>query len=80
MDFIKPSTLVTIDARPELIEIDLHRTAVIVVDMQNAFVSKGGMFDTFGWDISAAEGVIENTKKIIDAARRAVRKIVYLKN
>jgi len=80
MDFIiRPPKSITIEARPEPIEIDLHRTAVIAVDMQNAFVSKGGMFDTFGWDISAAEGVIENNKKIIDAARRSGSKIVFLK-
>jgi ureidoacrylate peracid hydrolase len=79
MDFIKPSRVVIINAKPEPIEIDLHRTAVIVVDMQNAFVSRGGMFDTFGWDISAAEGVIENNKRIIGAARKAGCKVIYLK-
>ena len=79
MDFLKPSKSVTIHAKPEPIEIDVCRTAVIVVDMQNAFVSKGGMFDTFGWDITAAEGVIENNKKIIQAARHAGGKIVFLK-
>jgi ureidoacrylate peracid hydrolase len=52
---------------------------VIVVDMQNAFVSKGGMFDLSGRDISAAEGVIESNKKMIHAARKAGCKIVYLK-
>ena len=79
MDFIKPSRSVTLNAKPEPIEIDLRRTAVIVVDMQNAFVSKGGMFDISGRDISAAEGVIENNRKIIDAARKSGCRIVYLK-
>ena len=79
MDFIKPSRSVTLNAKPEPIEIDLHRTAVIVVDMQNAFVSKGGMFDISGRDISAAEGVIENNRKIVDAARKSGCRIVYLK-
>jgi ureidoacrylate peracid hydrolase len=79
MDFLKPSKLITINAKPEPIEIDLHRTAVIVVDMQNAFISKGGMFDISGRDLSAAEGVIENNRRILDAARKAGCKIVYLK-
>lgn len=78
-EFTRPEKFATIGAKPESIEIDLHRTAVIVVDMQNAFVSKGGMFDTFGWDISAARGVIENNKKIIDATREAGCKIVFTK-
>jgi len=77
--FMRPEKFATLSARPEPIEIDLHRTAVIVVDMQNAFVSKDGMFDTFGWDISAARGVIENIRKIIHTAREAGCKIVFLK-
>lgn len=76
---MNPPKIVTIKAKPESIKIDIHRTAVIVVDMQNAFVSKGGMFDIFGYDVSAARGVIENNKKIIDSARKAGCKIVYLK-
>ena len=36
--------MVRLQARPEPIDIDLERTAVVVVDMQNSFVSKGGMF------------------------------------
>jgi ureidoacrylate peracid hydrolase len=79
MNFIKPSRLVTIKAKPESIEVDLHRTAVIVVDMQNAFVSKGGMFDLLGNDISEAERVIESTRKITEAARKAACKVIYLK-
>ncbi len=80
MIFHRPQTrLVTVDARPEPVEIDLARTAVIVVDMQNAFVSKGGMFDSVGWDISSADQVIENNEKLLDAARTAGSRIVYLK-
>jgi ureidoacrylate peracid hydrolase len=80
MVLAKPQTkLVTINARPEPVKIDLARTAVIVVDMQNAFVSKGGMFDAVGWDISGAEQVIQNNKKIIDAARVVGTRIIYLK-
>src|SRR4030042_2905319 len=79
MDFLTTSRSVTMNAKPEPIEIDLRRTAIIVVDMQNAFVSKGGMFDLFGWDISESEGVIENNKRIIHAARQAGCRIVYLK-
>jgi ureidoacrylate peracid hydrolase len=77
--FLRPPKIATISAKPDSIEIDLHRAAVIVVDMQNAFVSKGGMFDTFGWDISAARGIIENNRKIVDTAREAGCKIVFLK-
>ena len=79
MDFMKTSRLVKINAKPEPIEVDLRRTAVIVVDMQNAFVSKGGMFDILGEDISGAEGVIENNRRITQAARKTACKVIYLK-
>jgi hypothetical protein len=35
---------VTFDAKPEPIAIDPARTSVIVVDMENDFAAKGGMF------------------------------------
>ncbi len=44
-------SLVKINAKPAPLEVDLARTAVIVVDMQNAFLSAGGMFDQAGYDI-----------------------------
>jgi len=69
---------VTLKARPEPVKIDLARTAVVVVDMQNAFASKGGMFDLVGQDISGAKSVIANNKKVITAARAAGVKVIYL--
>ena len=39
---------INLDAKPEAITLDPARTAVIVVDMQNDFGSKGGMFDRAG--------------------------------
>ena len=49
-----------------------------MVDMQNAFVSKGGMFDIAGMDISGAKDVIEKNRITIDTARKAGCKIVFL--
>lgn len=79
MELVRPPKLVTVRARPEPIEIDVHRTAVVVVDMQNAFVSKGGFFDVMGWDISGAAAAIENCEAVIRAARGAGSRIIFLK-
>src|SRR5438552_5919676 len=73
------SEMVTLDAKPEPIAIDPARTAVIVVDMENDFVAKGGMFDRAGRDISGAQKAIAPTAKVLAAARQARLKIVYLK-
>jgi hypothetical protein len=43
---MREQKIVVLKAEPEPIEVDLNRTAVVVVDMQNTFVSKGGMFDS----------------------------------
>ena len=68
----------TIPAKPEDVKIDTNRTAVIVVDMQNSFASKGGMFDLVGQDISGSKNVIETNRKVIEAARAAKIKVIYL--
>ena len=70
--------MTNLDARPEPIDIALDRTAVIVVDMQNAFVSKGGMFDLAGFDISGAAAAVAATRRLLEASRRAGVKVVYL--
>lgn len=76
---VRPPKFVTINTKPEPIKIDLSKTALIIVDVQNAFVSKKGMLDTFGHDISSYPKVIDNDKKVIDAARKAGCRIIYLK-
>jgi ureidoacrylate peracid hydrolase len=38
----RPLAEVLLPARPEAVKIDLARTALVVVDMQNAFMSPGG--------------------------------------
>ena len=68
-----------IDAKPESIAIDVAKTAVIVVDMQNDFSAKGGMFDLAGIDISGIRKAIAPTAKVLTSARQAGIKIVYLK-
>ena len=70
---------VTIDAKPQPITIDTATTAVIVVDMQNDFGSKGGMFERAGIDISGIQKAVPTTARVLDSARKAGIKIFYLK-
>src|SRR5262249_13075178 len=69
----------TMEAEPEPITIDLARTAVMVVDMQNDFVSTGGMFDRAGVDLAPVRKAILPIQRVLQGARRAAMKIVYLK-
>jgi ureidoacrylate peracid hydrolase len=68
-----------LQAKPQTIEIDPARTALIVVDMQNDFGSKGGMFDRAGIDISGIQAAIAPTGRAIEAARRSGIPVIYLK-
>lgn len=67
-----------LSARPQPVEIGLEETAVIVVDMQNAFASPGGMFDLAGHDIGGAAAAIAATGRVLAAARRAGLPVFYL--
>ena len=71
---------VRLRAAPESIELPIPETALIVVDMQNAYASHGGYRDLAGKDIAPAGGVIANIRKLLDAARHAGLTIIYLQN
>ena len=67
----------TIEAEPEPIALDLLKAALIVVDMQNAFVKKGGYLDLAGHDISATQKIIPACRNLINALRPKGVKIIY---
>jgi len=64
--------------RPEPLDIDPARTAVVVVDMQNAFASPGGLLDLAGVDIAGAAAVVRTISGLLAAARAAALPVVYL--
>jgi ureidoacrylate peracid hydrolase len=67
-----------LDTRPEPIEVELSRSALVVVDMQNAFATRGGTLDIAGVDLSEAPRVVRAIRAVLDAARKASVTIVYL--
>ena len=69
---------VELPAEPAALSLDLDRTALVVVDMQNAFASTGGMLDLAGIDVRPARDVILNARRVCEAARRAGLPVVYL--
>ena len=71
---------VTLPARPESLPINPKETALIVVDMQNAYASPGGYLDLAGFDIAGAAPVIDRIALAIEAARRAGVQVVFFQN
>jgi nicotinamidase-related amidase len=70
---------VSVPAKPGPITLDISSTAALVVDMQNDFASKGGMFDRAGIDISITRAAIGPTAKVLACMREAGIRVVYLK-
>ena len=60
----------TLHAKPNPLEINFQKSAILVVDMQNAFASPRGMLDIAGLDISGAARV---THAIRDVPERRPR-------
>lgn len=73
------SHLITLPAQPESISIAPARTALIVVDMQNAFVKKGGMLDIAGLPCPRANEIIKPIQNVLKVARLNGIKVIYLR-
>ena len=71
---------VVLSARPEAIRLSPADTAVVVIDMQNAYASEGGYVDLAGFDIAGAAGVIGRIAQVLDTARAAGMPVIYLQN
>ncbi|EOC0010348.1 pyrimidine utilization protein B [Cronobacter turicensis] len=71
---------VNLMARPEALTFAPEQSALIVVDMQNAYASQGGYLDLAGFDVSTTAPVIENIKTAVAAAREAGMTIVWFQN
>ncbi len=69
---------IVLPAQPEPLSIAPERTAVVLVDMQNAFASPGGMLDLAGIDVGPAAQAVANARLLVDAARAARIPVIYL--
>jgi len=74
----QPLEPVILQSEPKPLQIDRQRLALIVIDMQNAFVSKGGMFDLMGYNLSLTQKIIKPINNIISTARSNGIKVIYV--
>ena len=71
--------VVTLPAQPRPVDLDIQKTAVIVVDMQNDFVTKGGLFDRLGIGVAGMQNIVARIGKTLEVARKEGLQIVYVK-
>ena len=67
-------------ARPEPVKVSAGDTAVIVIDMQNAYASVGGYVDKAGFDVAPAAATIGQIARVLETARGAGMPVIYLQN
>lgn len=68
----------TITAQPQNIIVDLRKSALIVIDMQNDFCTKGGWFDSLGIDVSPVSRIYNPIKRTANALRTRNVPIIWL--
>lgn len=74
------ATAPILKAEPESIQLDAKQTALIVVDMQNAYTSLGGYLDLAGFDVSKTQPVVKQIQQAIDVAHAAGIQVIFFKN
>jgi nicotinamidase-related amidase len=68
----------SVSAEPQRITVDLNRTAVVVIDMQNDFCTPGGWLDHIGVDVTPARGPIEPLRTLLPALRAAGMPVIWV--
>src|SRR5258708_14867817 len=63
------SRSIELNAQPQNLLINLARTALIVVDMQNDFCAKEGWIGSMGIDVAAAQALVAPINLVADALR-----------
>ena len=72
-------SIIRVDAKPVAVAMDIGKTAVLVVDMQNDFGAPSGMFARAGIDISPIRRVIQPIATLVEYTRQLSIPTVYLK-
>jgi len=68
----------SISANPQNIVLDVARTGLVVVDMQNDFCSKGGWFAEKGADVSVPHRIVPALQKLLTAFRAASAPVFWV--
>ena len=66
-----------IAAEPASIDIDLKRTALIIIDMQRDFLELGGFGETLGNDVSLLKAAVAPCQVVLEAARGAGMLVIH---
>jgi nicotinamidase-related amidase len=74
----RPARPVSFDARPQRLTIDLARTALLVIDMQNDFCAPDGWLAGIGVDVAPARRPIAPLNTLLPALRAAASPVLWV--
>lgn len=74
----KKPNLVTLSTAPRKITFDLQHTAIIVIDMQNDFCSKGGWLDYIGVETQLLHNPIDKLNTLLPELRKAMVPVIWV--
>jgi nicotinamidase-related amidase len=64
-------------AEPQPLNVELDRTALIIIDMQRDFLEPGGFGETLGNDVALLKAAVKPLKAVLDAARAAGLLVIH---
>jgi biuret amidohydrolase len=70
-------TAVVVGAEPGPLEIEVERTAVVMIDMQRDFLMPGGFGETLGNDVSLLSRAIRPCARLLEVARACKMLVVH---
>ena len=73
-----PPRPLAVQAAPQNVVIDLQRTAIVVIDMQNDFCSAGGWVDAIGGDYRPDRAPIAPLQALLPALRTAGVPVIWV--
>jgi nicotinamidase-related amidase len=68
----------TIACAPQSVVVDLNRTALVVIDMQNDFCTKNGWVDHLGVDYSPDRAPIAPLRRLLPPLRQAAMPVIWV--
>jgi nicotinamidase-related amidase len=66
-----------IAAEPQPINVELERTALVIIDMQRDFLEPGGFGETLGNDVSRLQAAVKPLQAVLAAARAAGLLVIH---
>src|SRR3984885_9711468 len=75
---LPPPRILTVRAEPQTVTVDLNRSALVVIDMQNDFCAKGGWVDHLGADYTPDRAPIEPLKRLLPVLRDAGLPVIWV--